>query len=196
MLLRTMSSQVLSISKDGNSTASPGNLLQYFTRLTVKRSFVLRWNGISYISFCSHCFLSVYWIPLRRVWLWLFCLLSRHLCTLIRSEPSFCRLDSPSPLSVSLYDRCISPFIIFWGLSSLQYAHVSCTGELRAGSSIKTELTSAEQKRFTSLDLLAMFSLVQPRELLAFVAVRVHCWLKISLVCTRTHRSFSAELCM
>ena len=55
--------------------------------------------------------------------------------------------------------------------------------------------TNAEQRgRITSIDLLAMLLLMQPRMLLAAFATRVHCNPMVSLFATRTPRSFSAQL--
>lgn len=47
-----VSSQILNISKDGYFTASPGNLLQCLTIITVKKCFlVFRWNCM-YFDLC------------------------------------------------------------------------------------------------------------------------------------------------
>ncbi|KAK4810782.1 hypothetical protein QYF61_008754, partial [Mycteria americana] len=60
--------------------------------------------------------------------------------------------------------------------------------------SSRCSLTSAEERgRITSLDLLAILCLMQPRIPLA-LAARAHCWLMFNLVSTRTPRSFSARL--
>lgn len=54
-------------------------------------------------------------------------------------------------------------------------------------------LTTVEQRgRVTSLELLAVTFLIQPRRLLAFLATRVHCWLTVKFI--RTPISFLAEL--
>jgi len=129
-------------------------------------------------------------------------LLSRYLCTLIRSSPSLlcCRLNSPSSLSLSSQERCCSPFIIsvarFWTLSSMSMS-LLCWGAQNWTQRSRCNLTSAEQKgRLTSLLLMAMFPLVQPRYcwLFCFLATRAHCLLMVNLVSTRTPRSFSAKL--
>lgn len=62
-LLRAMFRWVLNIFKDGDSTASLSNLLQYLTSLTVK--VIL--SGISCTSVCSYCFLCCSWASLRRI---------------------------------------------------------------------------------------------------------------------------------
>jgi len=51
-----------------------------------------------------------------------------------------------------------------------------------------------QRKRITCLNLLAVLFLMQPRMLLAFFAVRTHCWLMFNLLSTRTSKSHSAEL--
>jgi len=57
-------------------------------------------------------------------------------------------------------------------------------------------LSSAQQRgRITSLDLLVMHLLIQPRGGLTFWAVRAHCWLMSSLPSTSTPRYFSPGLC-
>ena len=50
------------------------------------------------------------------------------------------------------------------------------------------------REKITSLDLLAMLCLMQPRRLLVFLAAKVHCWLMVNLVSIRSPRSFSAKL--
>ena len=55
--------------------------------------------------------------------------------------------------------------------------------------------TNAEQRgRITSIGLLAMLLLMQPRMLLAASAARAHCWLVFNLVSNRTSKAFSTEL--
>lgn len=56
-------------------------------------------------------------------------------------------------------------------------------------------ITRAELSgRITSLDLLAMLFLMQPRRLLAFLAARAHFWLVVNMLVEKSSRSFSAEL--
>ncbi|NXW18147.1 TENS3 protein, partial [Circaetus pectoralis] len=56
-------------------------------------------------------------------------------------------------------------------------------------------LASAKQRgRIAPLDLLATLFLMQLRILMTAFAMRLHCWLMVSLLSTRTPRSFSAEL--
>ena len=47
--------------------------------------------------------------------------------------------------------------------------------------------------RENSLDLLVAFILIYPRITLAFLNTRAHCYLMVSLLSTRTPKSFSAE---
>ena len=56
-------------------------------------------------------------------------------------------------------------------------------------------LTGAEQRgRITSLELLAVLLLMQPRRLVAFLATRARCWLVVDLLPTRIPRTFSGKL--
>lgn len=56
-------------------------------------------------------------------------------------------------------------------------------------------LTFAEQRgRITSLELPALFSLMHPRMLFGFSAMRAHCWLMFKSLFTRTLRSSSKLL--
>lgn len=56
-------------------------------------------------------------------------------------------------------------------------------------------LTRAEQRaRITSLNLLVMPHLMQPRMLVTIFAMRVHRWLLVNLMSTRTLGSLSVEL--
>jgi len=50
------------------------------------------------------------------------------------------------------------------------------------------------QNPFPPLDLLATLLLMQPRIWLAFWAASAHCWVILSLLSTRTPKSFSAAL--
>lgn len=64
-LPRVMSSWILNISKDNNSTTSLGNTFHCSTPLTVKK-FLLFLSEFFCISLCAHCFLSFPWTPMRR----------------------------------------------------------------------------------------------------------------------------------
>ena len=87
---RTVSSWVLSISKDGDSTSPLVNLFQCSTTLTVKKVFFLCLNRISCVSVGAHCLWSCHWAPLRRAWLHsLYSFPIRYLNTLIRSRSAF-----------------------------------------------------------------------------------------------------------
>jgi len=65
--------------------------------------------------------------------------------------------------------------------------HVPCSAEPSTGPSTPDVcLTSAEQQgRTTSLDLLITLCPAQPRRLLAAFPTRAHCWLVVSLVCSK-----------
>ena len=120
----------------------------------------------------------------------------RYLYTLIRSPWAFLRLNSLST----------QPFIRGEMLQSLHHLNgslvlspvspcLSCTEELRTVPSNPGVATSAEQRgRITSLSLLAILCLMQPRIPFTFFATRACCWLMFSLLSTRTPRYFSAKL--
>lgn len=55
-------------------------------------------------------------------------------------------------------------------------------------------IRARKSERVTSLHLLAMLWLTQPRIPLAFLVRRAHCWLMFSLVPTRSLRFFSVKL--
>ena len=173
---------------DGNSTDSLGNLCLCSVTLTVKS-----------VSWCSNTSPVFHFVPTaigpvtghqwKEPGSISLHLLSRYLCMLIRSSPSlFCsRLNNPSSLSLSSWDRCSSPFITSvahrWTLSSMSMS-LLCWGAQNRTQHSRCNLTSAEQKgRLTSLLLLAIFPLVQPRccwlfcckgTLLAHVQLGVH----------------------
>ena len=77
-------------------------------------------------------------------------------------------------------------------LDSLQCIHVSHVLGSRA---LQMCLTSAEQKgKITSLNLLAMFCLMQPWRLLAFFAARAHCCLTVNQSIRTTPGPFFPKL--
>jgi len=86
---------------------------------------------------------------------------------------------------------------LHWTLSSeLDSLHVSLVvGSLEPDPAVQMCLTSSEQRvKIISLDLLAMVFLFQLRRLLAFIAMKVHCWLVVSLLSTSTLWSVSAKV--
>ena len=92
-----------------------------------------------------------------------------YICTLVRCPLSllFSSLHTPSSLSLSLYERCSSPFIIFvgllWTLSSMPTPHLY-RGAQNWTQYSKCGFTSAEYRgRITSLDLLQYFAKCSPR---------------------------------
>lgn len=113
----------------------------------------------------------------------------RYLYTAIRFPHSllFSGLSSHSALSPSLPDRCCNPLIIFRALClACSSTSMFCTGTPRTGHSspgldhlpgpVGNALRNAAQ------DVFGIFGM------------RPHCWLTVSLLCTRTLRPFSAEL--
>jgi len=67
--LRSLTSQILSISKDGDSTTSLGNPFQYSVTLTVTKVFSCVQVAFPCFLICAHCGLSCHWTALRRIWL-------------------------------------------------------------------------------------------------------------------------------
>jgi len=60
---------------------------------------------------------------------------------------------------------------------------------------LRWDLPRAEQRgRNTSFAMLAVLFVTHPKEPLAFLATRAHCWFIVTLLATRTRRSFSTEL--
>ncbi|KAK4827750.1 hypothetical protein QYF61_021221 [Mycteria americana] len=91
-------------------------------------------------------------------------------------------------------NRCITLVALCRTLSSMSMSPLYWGAQNRTQCS-RCGLTSAEQRgRITSLDLLAILLLMQPRIPSAFFKGRVHCLLIFNLVSTRTLRSFSAKL--
>lgn len=110
MFLRTTSSQVLSSSKDANSTTCLENFVLCFTMKKIFLMFKQNFFVFQSLS-VSVCLLSYYWTLLRRDW--------HHVLNFLTSDifPYFQDLllsfISSSSLSLSSYEKCSSPFIIF-----------------------------------------------------------------------------------
>lgn len=77
----TVSWQLLSTSKHGDSTNSLGNLYQCLASLTVRKS--VSWHSDRSSCVCAHCILSWHWVPPKRVCLRLpfLCIRSSGICT-------------------------------------------------------------------------------------------------------------------
>ena len=112
-------------------------------------------------------------------------------------------LDSSSHLLLILFPSHLKQCVWFltnrlhhlWGRSqdSLQYVHMPSAGEPSTGPSTTDVSHRAEQRgKATSLHLLAMLCLAQPRMLLAAFAARARCWLTFSLS-TRIPSTSSAK---
>lgn len=113
----------LSISKGGDSTVS-GQPAQCLITWTGKKR-LLGLDGISCLTVCARCLLSCPGQRYKIRHLCSHCLWSHYLYTVIRSPLSllFCRLDSPSSLSLSWHERWSNALISFKAplLDSLQY---------------------------------------------------------------------------
>ena len=120
-----------------------------------------------------------------------------HLQTLIRSPTDLLFQDEQSQLSASHSKGTPGPSASLWPpvelcimLSSLLY-----WGAQNWPQNSRCSLTSPEQcRKITSLDLLVIFCLMQPRIPLDFLVARAHCWLRFNLVSGGTPRSSSAGL--
>ena len=117
-LLRTVSNQVLKISKNGDSATPPGNLFH-------RKSASCCSDRTSCVLVRAHWLLSCHWAPHRRVqfhlqytWHEVFTLIGKIPLSLL-----FSRLKNLSSLRLSSQDRCSSSFIVFvdlgWTHSSM-----------------------------------------------------------------------------
>lgn len=68
-VLRTLSIQVLCISKDGYSATSMDRICSSVQPCSRKKVSSLFLNDISCILVCAYCFLPCHWASLRRIWL-------------------------------------------------------------------------------------------------------------------------------
>lgn len=120
-----MSSWVVNISKDGDSTAFLVNLFYCVTSLTIFFFFL---SGISFISICAHCLSSSHWVLLRRVWFHLLYSLPRGVCTRFKDLPrAFSCQGWTGPASQPLLlCQMLQSLYHFCGtsLDLLQYVHV------------------------------------------------------------------------
>lgn len=126
-----MSSQVLSISRDGLSTASLGSPFQCSTILTVEKKS-LCFKETSRNSLCAHCPLSCSWVPIKKSLAPPSLLPISCLYTFMSSFPLrllLCKLNNSSSLSFLLHDRSL------WSCTGhapvypcLSYTGEPCTG--------------------------------------------------------------------
>lgn len=116
------SSQVLSISTEGNSTTFLSNLFQCLTSLTVKRNVFLCSDGISCVLNHDCSLLSYQQALLAPSPL---CPPIKYLHTLRRSL-----LNHPGSLRLTSYERCSGPLItlvaLCWTCSSMSMSFFSC----------------------------------------------------------------------
>lgn len=63
-----VSSQIVSMLKDEDSTISLGNMFQCLILITIKKIFFM-FKSNSFISVRTDCLFSCHWAPMRRVWL-------------------------------------------------------------------------------------------------------------------------------
>ena len=139
-MLRAMSSQVLSISKGGDSTSPLGNLCQTLTTLPLQRV-----SSYFYVELCPA---SSHQAPPSRVWLC--CLYSLPHQVFMHVDKSF-HQDELSQLSQSFLMGS-GPLITFRALFWTQsmYVPVSRAGESNAGHSSPGKAASATSRREAS----------------------------------------------
>lgn len=163
-----MSSHTLIISKDENSTTSLNNL---FPCSTTPMTSVISFAQIfSCILNHAHITLSGAWWTVRSIWLYFFqsCLqIFIHVRSHLRLL--FPRLNNPSsqPLLVCQTLQSLHQFHDLT-LDSFQYVHVALIqGSLELDPALQMCLNMAEERRkITSLDLMVVLSLMQPKMLL------------------------------
>ena len=116
----------------------------------------------------------------------------------VSPQPSLLRAEQPQLSQPLLIGEMFHPSHHFCGpsLDPLQQVHVPPVPGLQSWTQDSTwGLTSAEQRgRITSLDLLAMLLLIQPRIQLPFWVARPHCHVMLSFLSTSTPKSFSSGL--
>jgi len=106
-------------------------------------------------------------------------------------------LNSPSSLSLSSHKRCSSPrnnsVALQWTCSGMLMS-VLCRGAQNwtlQDVQMQCYMCWGEGKdQLTSLDLLVMLFLIQPRMPFTFFAMKARCWLMANLLSTRTPGSF------
>lgn len=69
----TIPRQLLDVSNNRDATTFMGNLCQSAVTMTAKKYFLMS-EGTSFVSICSHCFLSWHWASMKRT-------LGHSLCT-------------------------------------------------------------------------------------------------------------------
>lgn len=208
---KCMSSQVLNISKDGESTVSLGNLCQCLNTIKVEK-FFLCLNADSCVLTCVHCLLSCLSKLLKLTLLSLLPLF-QYLYKFIRSLWAFCSpgwIALPS-LSAS-YKRC-SRHLVITVACILAHSHgpwpiplpivITRHGWTHSMPALSwgahhwfkhsrcvSPVLNRGNPLFTSLNLLATPFRMQPRRLLS-LAIRARCCPVVSLLSTRP---FFAEL--
>ena len=189
-----MSSQVLSISKDGDSKISLGKLI-FFDHLHSKKCFLMfTWNFLHFkacslllvlsLSTTGRSFVPFPLLPTSGVYKrwrdppWAF---SSPSWTVPACSASPCALDASTPSSPSRPFTGPAPVC----------PHLSCTGEPRPGPSAPDVPHQRWAEKGHLPQLLPALPLLQPRVPLAACAARVHCWLKLTL----THHAWCILAC-
>lgn len=124
-----MSRYVSSISKDGDSTTSICNLIQSLTKqqqqvFSYVENFPHRWNSLCF-RLCP--LFLIFSLNTTELHLAPSSLLPSNLSCIYTDcqdllEPSLLQANSPGSLSLSSYDNCVSPLIIFLALCWTQFS--------------------------------------------------------------------------
>lgn len=196
-LLRLQSNLTSNVSRDGVYTTSLGNLLQGHTILIVRYSFLI--SNQSWPSVCLK--------PLPPV------LLQQTLTKCLSSSVSqssfnyskttvgfpqsllFCSLKNPNFPHRRDISSLRSSSWLSSGFIPTGTCH-SCAEDIRAGFSIPGGVSQEWRELITSHRLVGhiFFWCSSGCGWLSGLQIQMLCWLKSTLSCTRTHKSFSAEL--
>lgn len=195
-----MSRQFVNTSKEGDSTAHLGNLVQGSVILHSKKDFLLKCvqREPPMFQFVPIAFEPV-WAPLKRVWLSLSCILPLGIYThswdlseasFLQAEQPQCTQPVPRQEMLQSFNHPCSP-----SLDSLQYVHVSHilgSPELDTGLQMVPHQCWLEGQDHMPQPAGSAFP-DTAQTLLAAFATRAHCCLIFSLS-TRPSLSFSAQL--
>lgn len=184
----SVSSRVLNVSRDGDSTASL-DYLQCLTTFTVKKKTTnkrcfLCLNGICYISICAHVPLV---LSLGRAWLHhLYFLHIKYLYTLIISPLSLLFPGWAIPKLSLLNVRCSRPFII----STAFCCPRSSVSKFLLYWGDQPSTPDMSHQSWPHSTWWQCSTYLKP----TVFAARVHCLLMFSFFNTRVPRTFSAKL--
>ncbi|KAK4832342.1 hypothetical protein QYF61_021871 [Mycteria americana] len=130
---RTMSRQILNISKLGDSTTSTGSLCQCSVTFVVQKCFLMFRGNLLCFRLCPLPLVLSPGTNARSLAPFSLHPPFKYLYILMRSIPGllFSRLNNPRSLSLSAQERCSKPFIIifmalYWTHSSMSMSRLYC----------------------------------------------------------------------